>query len=227
MNCPVTMSLSAYVLGGADAREQLLVGDHISGCPACSEELARLAPIPGLLARLPPAMVPGPVPPSPAAGPRGLTRLLPGRAWRAMALTAAALAVGLGAGFSLAASGTSPPAAPGASAAAAHGITFSGDNPAAHVRATAVLTATSWGTRIELQLSGAPLNNQCSLIVITRAGASEQAGIWSAWSNGPINVPASASWHLHDITKLTIVSGARTLATLTARRSAPDRQAAN
>jgi Putative zinc-finger len=213
MNCPVTMSLSAYVLGGADAREQLLVADHIPGCPPCREELARLAPIPGLLARLPPAMVPGGVLPGPAAGPRRLTRLLPGRAWRATALTAAALAVGLGAGFSLAAPGTSPPAA--------HGVTFSGDNPAAHVRATAVLTATSWGTRIELQLSGAPRNEQCSLIVVTRAGASEQAGIWSAWSNGPINVPASASWHLYDITKLTIVSGARTLATLTARRPGP------
>ena len=226
MNCPVTMSLSAYVLGGADAREQLLVADHLPGCPACREELARLAPIPGLLARLPPAMVPGPVPPSPAAGPRALTRLLPSRAWQATALAAAALALGLAAGFSLAAAGASLPA-PGAHAAAAHGVTFAGDNPAAHVRATAVLTATSWGTRIELQLSGAPLNHQCSLIVITRAGASEQAGIWSAWSDGPIKVPASASWHLSDITKLTIVSGARTLATLTARRSGPDRPAAN
>jgi hypothetical protein len=217
MNCPVTMSLSAYVLGGADAREQLLLADHIPGCPACSEELARLAPIPGLLARLPSAMVPGGVLPGPAAGPRGLTRLLPGRAWRATALTAAALAVGLGAGFSLAAPGTSPSAAP----AAAHGVTFSGNNPAAHVRATAVLTATSWGTRIELQLSGAPRNEQCSLIVVTRAGASEQAGIWSAWRDGPITVPASASWHLYDITRLTIMSGARRLATLTARRPGP------
>jgi hypothetical protein len=225
MNCPVTMSLSAYVLGGADAREQQLVADHIPGCPACREELARLAPIPGLLARLPPAMVPGRVPPSPAAGPRGLTRLMRSRAWQATALAAAALAVGLAAGFSLAAPGASHPAAPGASAAAP-GITFSGDNPAAHVRATAVLTATSWGTRIELQLSGAPLNNQCALIVITREGASEQAGIWAAWSTGPINVPASASWHLSDITKLTIISGARTLATLTARRPGTDRRAA-
>ncbi len=220
MNCPVTMSLSAYVLGGADTREQLLLADHIPGCPACREELAHLEPIPGLLARLPPAMVPGGVLPSPAAGPRGLTRL-PGRAWRATALTAAALAVGLGAGFSLAALGTSPSAAPAASAAAADGVTFSGNNPAAHVRATAVLTATSWGTRIELQLSGAPRNQQCSLIVVTRAGASEQAGIWSAWSDGPITVPASASWHLYDITRLTIMSGARRLATLTARRPGP------
>jgi hypothetical protein len=220
MNCPVTMSLSAYVLGGADAREELLLADHIPGCPACSEELACLAPIPGLLARLPPAMVPGGVPPDPAAGPRGLTRL-PGRAWRSVALAAAALAVGLAAGFSLAVPGASPSAAPGARAAAAPGVMFAGDNPAAHVRATAILTATSWGTRIELQLSGAPRNQQCSLIVVTRAGAREQAGIWSAWSDGAIKVPASASWHLYDITSLAIVSGARRLATLTARRSGP------
>jgi hypothetical protein len=212
------MSLSAYVLGGADAREQLLLADHIPGCAACREELARLAPIPALLARLPPAMVSGGVLPGPAPGPRGLTRLRPGRAWRATALTAAALAAGLGAGLSLAAPGTSP--------APAHGVTFSGNNPAAHVRATAVLTATSWGTRIELQLSGAPRNKQCSLVVITRAGAREQAGIWSAWHDGPIKVPASASWHLYDITRLTVISGARRLATLTARRPGPDRRAA-
>lgn len=222
MNCPVTMSLSAYVLGGADAREQLLLADHVPGCPPCREELACLAPIPGLLARLPPAMVPGGVLP----GPRGLTRLLPSRAWRAAALTSAALAAGLGAGLSLAAPGTSPAAAPAARAAVAHGVTFSGNNPATHVRATAVLTATSWGTRIELQLSGAPRNKQCSLIVVTRAGAREQAGIWSAWRDGPIEVPASASWHLYDISRLTITSGARRLATLTARRPGPDRRAA-
>jgi hypothetical protein len=89
-----------------------------------------------------------------------------------------------------------------------------------------VLTATSWGTLIELQLSGAPLNKQCSLIVVTRSGGREQVGIWSAWGDGPIKVPASASWHLDDITRLTIISGARTLATLTARRSGPDRRAA-
>jgi hypothetical protein len=220
MNCPVTMSLSAYVLGGADDREQLLLAGHVPGCPACREELACLAPIPGLLARLPPPMVPGGVPPVPAAGPRGLTRLLPGRAWRVTALTAAALAVGLAAGFSLAVPGASP-SAPPARTAAAPGVMFSGDNPAAHVRATAMLTATSWGTRIELQLSGAPRNKQCSLIVVTSAGASEQAGIWSAWGDGPIKVPASASWHLQDITTLAIVSGARRLATLTPRRPGP------
>ena len=68
MNCPVTMSLSAYVLGGADAREQLLLADHIPGCAACREELAGLAPIPELLARLPAAMVPGGMPSGPSAG---------------------------------------------------------------------------------------------------------------------------------------------------------------
>lgn len=224
MNCPVTMSLSAYMLGGADAREQLLLAEHIPGCPECREELARLAPIPALLARLPPTMIPGGVPPGPAAGPRRLTRLLPSRPWRATALTAAALAVGLAAGFSLAVPGRGPSAPPGTSAAAAHGVTFADNNPAGHVQATAVLTATSWGTRIELQLSGEPRSKQCSLIVVTRAGAREQAGIWSAWSNGPIKVPASASWHLYDISRLTIVSGARRLATLTARHPGPDRR---
>jgi anti-sigma factor RsiW len=54
MTCQTAVSLGVYVLGAADASERLRVEAHLPGCAACRAELARLAPLPGLLARVPP-----------------------------------------------------------------------------------------------------------------------------------------------------------------------------
>jgi hypothetical protein len=95
-------------------------------------------------------------------------------------------------------------------------ITLAGMNPALHVRATALLTATSWGTSIQLRLRGLPLNVQCRLIVRSRGGTAEVAGIWDAWHGGPITIPASAAWRPSDIASLQIVTAGRDLVTLQA-----------
>jgi len=84
------------------------------------------------------------------------------------------------------------------------------------VSATAALTATSWGTSIQLNLRGLPLNVRCRLIVHSRTGATEVAGVWAAWSDGPINVPASADWRPSDIASLEVATPARTLVTISA-----------
>ncbi|HZC40690.1 MAG TPA: zf-HC2 domain-containing protein, partial [Streptosporangiaceae bacterium] len=47
------MSLGVFVLGAADAAERQRVAGHLPGCPDCRAELARLAPLPGLLAQVP------------------------------------------------------------------------------------------------------------------------------------------------------------------------------
>jgi hypothetical protein len=84
------------------------------------------------------------------------------------------------------------------------------------VSATAALTATSWGTSIQLNLRGLPLNVRCRLIVHSRAGAAEVSGVWDAWSDGPISVPASADWRPSDIASLEVATPARTLVTISA-----------
>ena len=273
MTCQMMMSLGVYVLGAADAEESRRVQAHLPGCPACQAELALLAPLPGVLARVPedtlaaerhlgPAAVqlPGQTVgepsgwnaghrqnqaaidrldqtaghrPHPGAGQRpdrsaarvpdragGRARPVRsrGRSARtrrtvAMAASVAAIA-GAAGGFWLAPGGAShrPPA-----------VTLSGANPALHVTATAALTATSWGTSIELRVNGLPLNVPCRLIVHSRAGATEVTGVWDAWRTGPITVPASAGWLPSDIASLQVATTARNLVTISGRQAAsPD-----
>jgi anti-sigma factor RsiW len=250
MTCQTAVSLGVYVLGAADTSERLRVEAHLPGCAACRAELARLAPLPGLLARVPPDLRPAspgpaasspaassPAAPGPVAAPAGVRRgpfrrvLAPGRTRRrpsqrmpapgrprpsrprwAVALAAVAAAVaGLAGGYLLAPHGSgSQPAAPA--------VTVSGANPAAHVRAVAALTATSWGTSIRLRVSGLPLNVQCWLVVRSRSGQSEVAGVWDAWSPGPVTVPASAAWRPSDIASLQVKTATRSLVTIAAGR---------
>ena len=236
MTCQTAVSLGVYVLGAADTSERLRVEAHLPGCAACRAELARLAPLPGLLARVPPDLRPAspgpaasspaassPAAPGPVAAPAGVRRgpsrgvPAPGRPrpsrprW-AVALAAVAAAVaGLAGGYLLAPHG-------GGSQPAAPAVTVSGANPAAHVRAVAALTATSWGTSIRLRVSGLPLNVQCWLVVRSRSGQSEVAGVWDAWSPGPVTVPASAAWRPSDIASLQVKTATRSLVTIAAGR---------
>jgi hypothetical protein len=87
-----------------------------------------------------------------------------------------------------------------------------------HVSATAVLTATSWGTSIQLRVRGAPLNVPCRLIARSRAGATEVTGVWDAWRDGPITVPASVGWRPSDIASLRVATTAKTLVTIAVER---------
>src|SRR5215472_12472219 len=59
MTCLMMVRLGVYALGAADAGERQLVEDHLPGCAECRAELARLMPLPGLLAQVPGGMLPG------------------------------------------------------------------------------------------------------------------------------------------------------------------------
>jgi hypothetical protein len=239
MNCAMSVHLGVYALGAADAAERSLVEAHLPSCPVCRVELARLEPLPGLLARVPlslveagsaPARLPGQAaaaersvpagPPAPAGRSllarvrAGKGRIQGGRAlrWRALtAAAAAAAAAGAAGGFWLAQPGASP--APAA-------ITLTAANPATHVRVTVTLTGTSWGTSIQLVARGLPLNVPCSLIVRSRAGGTEVTGVWDAWSEGPVTIPASAGLRPTDIASLRVATASRNLVTVTVRRTA-------
>jgi Putative zinc-finger len=215
MTCPMTMHLGVYALGAADAKERLLVESHLTTCPRCRAELARLEPLPGLLARVPVSLLAGDPPPAGLPGPAAAAgrSAAAGRAWarrwRAVLGLAAAAAVGAAGGFWLAQPGVSPLPA---------GVTLSGANPVTHVRVTVTLTGTSWGTSIRLVASGLPLNEPCRLIVRSRTGGTEVTGVWDAWRTGPISVPASAAWRPADIASLQVATASRNLVTITAAR---------
>ncbi len=103
-------------------------------------------------------------------------------------------------------------------------VTFAGVNLATHVHATAALTAASWGTSIRLTIRGVPLNVRCRLVVRSRTGAAETAGVWDAWREGSITVPASAGWRPSEIASLQVKVGARAAVTIKTAGAAPAKQ---
>jgi hypothetical protein len=242
MTCPITVRLGVYALGAADAAERGLVESHLATCPACRAELARLEPLPGLLARVPASLlradpVPGRQHGRPPAARitqagtsragttragtirAGTSRAGTSRAGKARAAvgrwrTAACMAAAAVAG--LAAGFWLAPQ--GAIQPAVNGppaaITLSGANPVTHVRVRVTLTGTSWGTSIGLLVRGLPLNQPCQLIVRSRSDATEVAGTWDAWSSGPVRVPASAGWRPADISSLQLAIPGKTLVTI-------------
>jgi len=233
MTCQTAFFLGVYALGAANARECLLVETHLPGCAECRAELERMAPLPGLLARLPAELVAangtavgaasapagGPAAPpvtgahsGPFASRRPGGRIRSVRPRWAVALAAAAAAAGLACGLVLA------PAAASRPATAKPAIVLSGASRLTHVHATAALTATSWGTSIQLRASGLPENVPCRLIVHSRTGATEVAGVWDAWSTGPVTIPASAGLRPSEIADLQVRTATRTLLTIPAGR---------
>ena len=240
MTCQTAVSLGVYVLGAADTSERLRArpicpaARHAAPnwpawrrCPGCSPAFRPTLPrpaAPGPAASSPAA--PGPVAAPACCSPRpvpagarrdalaaarhGVPAALSGRG----RLTAVGGGGGLPRrhGYLLAPHGS-------AASLAAPAMTVSGANPAAHVRAVAALTATSWGTSIRLRVSGLPLNVQCWLVVRSPVGP-ERGGltVWDAWSPGPVTVPASAAWRPSDIASLQVKTATRSLVTIAAGR---------
>jgi Putative zinc-finger len=224
MSCPVTVRLGAYALGAADAAERLLVEPHLANCEACRMELAWLEPLPGLLARVPAELLrdaPQPAWPGPAGA-----RLIPADTARAGRARSPAgrrrMIAGAAAAAALFAAGgiwlTQPGATQRAGTSPRAALTVSAANPVTHVRLTATLTRTSWGTRIRLVAWGLPLNQPCRLIIRSRTGASDVAGTWDAWRAGTVTIPASAAWRPADISSLRVATPTRTLVTVSALR---------
>jgi hypothetical protein len=223
MKCLMMVSLGVYVLGAASDAERRQLEAHLRGCQECQEELRRLAPLPGLLAGLPQGSADSPLSPGRRARSPKPSRLAtqsrpPGRAraqrgtrlrWAVAAAACLAAAAGGGLWLSAGTAGPQPTV-----------LTRSGADPATHVAATATLTATSWGTSIELQVSGLPENVDCRLVVHSRNGRDEVSGVWDAWAKGPVSIPASASWLPSDIASLQVTTSARSLITITVNNPA-------
>jgi hypothetical protein len=110
----------------------------------------------------------------------------------------------------------------GAGGPQAGAATLTGTNPATHVSATAILTATSWGTSIQLQVRGLPQNVECRLVVRSRGGGTEVSGAWDAWREGPVSIPASASWLPSDIASLQVTTSTRSLVTISVTHPAAE-----
>jgi hypothetical protein len=101
-------------------------------------------------------------------------------------------------------------------------LTFAGTDSATHVSATATVTATSWGSSIQLQVSGLPENVECRLVVRSVADRTEVSGVWDAWAKGPVSIPGSVSWLPSDIASLEVTTSAERLVTMSASHPAAE-----
>jgi hypothetical protein len=212
MTCLMMTSLGVYVLGAAEPDERKKVEAHLPHCEACRAELLRLAPIPGLLAMVPPEAAPRHEHDQARGSRRRIRRLVGSLAGLAAAGAAAAILItGVWGGSSA--------SRPGGRTAAP--VMLSGTSRSSHVHATARLLATSWGTSIRLTIRGVPLNVRCRLVVRSRTGGTETSGLWDAWRQGAITVPASAAWRPSDISSLAIMAGPRTLVTIRSAQAGP------
>ena len=186
------LSLGAYVLGALDPIERAAVDAHLSECPACRDELAGLAAMPGLLSRVRVEDVLEPAPsPSPGAADRLIGRLRAARRARRRRLAAA------GGAFALA-------------AIAAGAIVIGTDNTGgggtnrnvASISATSARTGVTasfgvrpapWGTAVRVRLRGVPPNTRCKLITYSRDGGREVAGTWRATYDGTADVQTATA----------------------------------
>jgi hypothetical protein len=181
------ISLGCYVLGSLDHRERAEVEAHLAGCPLCRDELAELAPLPGLLGRLSvDDAVTGPPPVDDAM----LDRLLASaardrRATGRRRILAAAAAVAVLAG------GTAAGLAGWRSTHETHWQRVNATAGAVHMSVD--LEPASTGTTLQLWLRGVPHGERCRLIAVSDTGERDVAGSWEVSYSGTATIKGTTS----------------------------------
>jgi anti-sigma-K factor RskA len=227
------LSLGVYVLGAIDPAERALVDAHLATCRDCRDELAGLAGLPALLARVNPdeisrIRVDDTVRTSPAERPPAellgtVLDLAAARRrrnrWRFAAAAAAVVAIagGLFGGLSSATSGTRTvvsdqyPTGTGGWETAQTTSKINGTD------ATIKYSEEHWGAAFEVLVDGIPVGTTCQLWVIHSDGTRTQVAAWtvSGDDEGRVWYPGSAPVTAAPISSFQITAGQRVL--LTAR----------
>jgi hypothetical protein len=214
MDCgEARISLGVYVLGAIDPAERAMVDAHLTTCQECRDELAGLAGLPALLARVSTdealqlgddfpleALVPEAPASSFGAGAHEPPAELLGtvldltaarrrrRAWRGGMLAAAAAAVIAVGSFAGSHYLTAKPAAPVASGDNAN---FGSGGPWETVdtiskpgqSAWVRYRQMGWGLQIDTRVIGIPVGTTCDLYVVTKDGQRVQAANWITDTN--------------------------------------------
>ena len=221
MECPeARVSLGVYVLGAIDPADRALVDAHVATCRDCRDELAGLAGLPALLARVSPqeamALAASDIPPPPdmadiVAGIVDEARVPPRELLGTVLDLAAArrrrlLEVGLGVAAALIIavgvfSGLRLSSSPASSTTASE-QTYAGPalgpwqtvtSSAQGVSAAVSYRPMGWGTELAVKVSGIPLGVGCQLWVIGPDGGKTLAGSWVTDDHeGAVSYPASS-----------------------------------
>jgi putative zinc finger protein len=230
MDCSeARLSLGVYVLGAIDPAERAMVDSHLAGCRYCRDELAGLAGLPALLARVsteeavalaasgaPPVMQDeGPPPPQLAASVLDLTAARrKRRTWREATLgVAAALVIAAGV-FG----GLRMTAAPQVIKVTEPAPTFLQTGPGGTwedaVGQSGTMTAlvkyrpVHWGTQFTATVSGIPSGVTCQIWVVGPGKTRLLAGSWTVdGDEGSVWYPGSAAISAPKVQEFVITVG--------------------
>jgi anti-sigma factor RsiW len=226
-------SLGVYVLGAIDPAERGLVDAHLVTCQDCRDELAGLAGLPALLARVnldevsricaddtvrpfahedhPPEELLGTV--------LGLAEARRRRnRWRYLSAAAAvaAIAGGLFAGLSSATSTTVNHTLVVGGPITGDWESASGTSHATGVDATVAYSEQLWGTAVQVEVDHIPMGTTCQMWVVHPDGTRTQVAAWTTaqdegrvWYSGSMPITAGS------IGKFQITAGNRMLVTVT------------
>lgn len=201
LSCPdARISLGSYVLGALEHRDRAEVEAHLAGCPMCRDELAELAPLPGLLGRLSlEEAVAGPPPVDDAM----LDRLLAAaardrRTSNHRRILAAAAAVVVLAG------GTAAGVAGWRSSHATHWQQVSATAGGVHMSVDLEPAAT--GTTLQLWLRGVERGERCRLVAVSDTGERDIAGSWEVSYSGSATIKGTTSIARSHLRELRIVT---------------------
>lgn len=215
----VRPGLGAYVLGALEPAERAVLQAHLAECAPCREELASLAALPGLLGRVSLAEVDEPAEP----GPQLLSRLLTAAAAQRRRSRRIRLAVGSAAAALVVAAGVVSGVAVTSSNRSPAGTTFTATNPASRITASVVEWPRSWGSALEVRVSGTASNpylDKCQLVAVSADGRTEVAASWSAPSSGSIVAQGATGFAASDIARFEVVAaGGGTLVSIPATGS--------
>jgi hypothetical protein len=225
MDCAeARISLGVYVLGAIDPAERTLVDSHLATCRDCRDELAGLAGLPALLARVSTAEAialattdeAGEDSPEPPRELLGTVLDLTAarrrrRRWREAAIGVAAaliIAVGVFAGLRPGGGSAQPASADSLYAGPANSAWLKASGTSGGMSATVSYRSMGWGTQLGVKVSGIPLSTHCQLYVISSAGRRQLVGSWLTDSNeGTVWYPASAGLPAKDVAGFQVTVG--------------------
>jgi Putative zinc-finger len=195
-------ALGVYVLGAIDPAERARVDEHLATCPECREELASLAGLPAMLRKVPvveaerlaaaeedPELTGMPSPEMLTSLLGRTTNVRRIRRWRGLAVAAAVALVAVAGGAAVTnalepgGSGHARPA-PVAAWQQASGTGAAG----AHL--TVRYRHKTWGTEMEVNVTGLRPGSVCQFQVTNKAGGTSVVGSWVLWQ-GNAWYPAS------------------------------------
>ncbi len=227
----VKISLGVYVLGAIDPAERAMVDAHLATCRDCRDELAGLAGIPALLARVGPEELARIEAEQPAQAeerppPELIGTVLDLAAarrrrniWRYAGAAAAVVALAGGVFGGLAA--TRPAPATTSAIAFSPGHTqwenASGTNQADNITADIAYGPEHWGTVLAAKVEGIPVGTTCQLWVVHDNGTRTQVMEWTTandegtvWYWGSLSMPNTNK----GIKEFQVTEGAKLLDTI-------------